>query len=252
MFTAESIGIAVGLALALGIFAFKTAVGEYYFLAVVSSRAKRAAFLAVTLTMYAVLFAAAFAVLETFDLFRFAGDSMKFLQAGTLLHVLLCAGLLAWGVRLLGRRDDEALRASDSRGWLLLAVPCPVCMAAVFLVCAFARMLFPEAGHALRFLVPGFFLAANLGFLLALWGAGKLFALRPLRLTGGVMIFIALYFLLILLVAPQLQNVGKLYSAAVAAGSGPALSWRTVAVMLIPCIALSAGFLLEARKRKER
>lgn len=252
MLTAESIGIAAGLAMALGIFAFKTAVGEYYFLAVVSSRVKRAVFLVAASAMYAVLFAAAFAVLETFDLFRFAGDSMKFLQAGTLLHVLLCAGLLAWGVRLLARRDGEALGAADAKGWLLLAVPCPVCMAAVFLVCAFARMLFPESGASLRLLVPGFFFAANFTFLFALWGAGKLFMLRPLRLTGGVMIFIALYFLLILLVAPQLENVGKLHAAALAAGSGPALSWQTVAAMLIPCAALSAGFLLEARKRKER
>lgn len=252
MLSAESVGIAAGLSMALGIFAFKTAVGEYYYLAVVSSRARRAAFLAVAWGMYAALFAAAFAVLETFDLFRFAGDSMKFLRAGTLLHVLLCAGLFLWGIRLLGRREGETLRAADAKGWLLLAVPCPVCMAAVFLVCAFARMLFPESGGLLRLLVPGFFFAANLGFLLALYGAGKCFKLRPLHLTGGAMVFIALYFLLILLIAPQWQNVGKLYAAATAAGSAPALSWQTAAAILPPLAALSAGFLLEARKRKER
>ena len=95
MFPAESIGIAAGLAMALGIFAFKTAVGEYYFFSVYRSMPKRAVFLAVTWGAYLLLFAAAFIVLEKFDLFRFAKDSSAFLQAGTAIHLLLCLGLLA-------------------------------------------------------------------------------------------------------------------------------------------------------------
>ncbi len=251
MFSAESFGIAAGLAMALGIFAFKTAVGEFYFFSVAPSPARRVLFLAVTQGLYLMLFAAAFVVLEAFDLFALAGDSMKFLEAGTLLHVLLCVGLLIWGVRLLSRREDDALHGIDSRGWLLLAVPCPVCMTAVFLVCAFARMLFPGAGMVLYLGIPFFFLLANLAFLLVLWSCGKWFAIRPLRLTGAVMIVIALYFLLILLVAPQFQDVGKLYAAAGAAGNAFEFSWRTGGVLLALLAAAVAGGLREVLKQKE-
>ncbi len=248
----ELIGIAMGLALALGIFAFKTAVGEYYFFSVTPSPLRRALFLTATWGLYLLLFGAAFFVLERFDLFRFAGDSMKFLQAGTAIHLLLCAGLLAWGVRLLCRRENATLGALDSRGWLLLAVPCPVCAAAVFLVCAFARMLLPQATAMLSWLVPAFFLFANLVFLLGLQAAGKIFALRPLHLTGRMMILIALYFFLILLIAPQFQDAGKLYAAALATGGPTVVSWPLAGLGLLLAIAASAGFLSETLQPKER
>lgn len=252
MFPAESIGIAAGLAMALGIFAFKTAVGEYYFFSVYRSAPKRAVFLAVTWGAYLLLFAAAFIVLEKFDLFRFAKDSSAFLQAGTAIHLLLCLGLLAWGVRLLCHRDGEKTGAADSNGWLLLAVPCPVCASAVFLVCAFARMLFPQYTWQLHFAAPLFFLSANILFLALLWAAGRYFALRPLWLTGQMMIFIAFYFILILLVAPRFQDIGHLYATIHSAENFAGLSPQVVLVCLLTAAAATTGFLLETFKRKGR
>ena len=252
MISAELLGIATGLALALGIFAFKTAVGEYYFFSVSRSRGRSVLFLAVTWGLYLLLFGAAFLVLARFDLFRFAGNSMKFLKAGAAIHLALCAGLLVWGVRLLCRRDAEELSGVDARGWLLLAIPCPVCAAAVFLVCALARMLLPEYTKMLYWLVPAFFLFANAVFLLGLWGAGKAFALRPLQLTGRMMIFIALYFFLILLIAPQFQDADKLYTAALATGNPHGISASAIGICLLLGAAAAAGFLLETLKRKER
>lgn len=250
MHLAESIGIAAGLAMALGVFAFKTAVGEYYFFSVSRSAAKRTVFLSVTLGAYLLLFAAAFLALEKFDLFGFAGKSAHFLQTGTALHLLLCAGLLFWGIRLLCRRDGEAPGKAEAGGWLLLAVPCPVCASAIFLVCAFARMLFPEYAVWLPVAVPAFFLLFNVLFLTALWGGGRFFAFRPLWFTGKMMIFIALYFLLILLVAPQFQDAGHLYAAARSAGSSAGLPWQGIAVCLLAASAAATGFLLETFKYK--
>ncbi len=250
MWTAEVIGIALGLALALGIFAFKTAVGAYYFGAVHRSSGRRLGFAGAMAGLYLALFVAAFVILEKFDLFRFAGDSMKFLRTGVVLHLVLAAGLLVWGIRLLSRRDGECLGRADAAGWLLLAAPCPVCASAIFLVCAFARMLFPESEAVLRIVAPLFFLLANLVFLAGLWLAGKFFALRPLDLAGRMMVFTALYFLLILLVAPQFQEAGKLYAAAAATRqTGPAPE-RVGAVALFAGTAVAAGFLLQNRKRK--
>ncbi len=265
MFTPEVLGIACGLTLALGIFAFKTAVGEYYFLAVTPSVRQRLVGILAMQGGYLLLFAGAFFILERFDLFRFAGDSMQFLQAGVWLHVLLCMGLLVWGIRLLYRRMTaegsgcrEASRqaasgeAMDSRGWLLLAVPCPVCAAAIFLVCAFARLLLPEWHGGLRWAVPGFFLLANGLCLGGLLLAGRIGRLAPLRLTGRLMIGIALYFLLILLLAPRFQEAGKLYATARSGDFATSFGMRGWICLVLLSTAAAVGFGMEKLKRKGR
>jgi predicted transporter len=252
MHLAESLSIAAGLAMALSVFAFKTAVGEYYFFSIYRSTVKRTVFLAATWGAYLLLFVLAFALLSRFDLFGFAGNSSSFLQTGTALHLLLCGGLLVWGIRLLCHRPGETPDKADSNGWLLLAVPCPVCASAVFLVCAFARMLLPEYAAWLPVAVPAFFLLFNILFLVGLLGIGRLFSFQPLWFTGKMMIFIALYFILILLVAPQLQDVGKLYATACAAESTARLTWQIAAVCLLAAVVAAAGFLLETFKRKGR
>ena len=247
MVSAETIGIASGLALALGIFAFKTAVGAYYFCSLPATRRRKTAFLLLTWGLYAALFALAFAAIARFDLFRLAEGSIGFLKSGVALHLMLCLGLLIWGVRLLGRRADETPDAIDSKGWLLLAIPCPVCASAIFLVCAFASMLFPEAAGLLRWLVPAGFFALHALFLLLMMVFGRKSRLAPLHLTGGLMILIALYFMLILLIAPQFQDAGKLYAAARATGGGEG---PRPAVIVAAGLALVAGFVWNLLPRK--
>ena len=213
MFSADMFGLALGLFLALGIFAVKTAVGNYYYLSLPGGWGRKIRFLVLVQLLYALLFCGAFEGLKHLDAFH-AADCVSFLKNGILLHLLLCLGLIYWGVRLLLRKEGETLTGVDSKGWLLLTVPCPVCLSAIFLSCAFALMLFPEWRGRLVWLIPLFFLSVHLFFLLVLAGWGKLFRIRPLELTGRMMILTALYFILILLIAPQFQEAGKLYAAA--------------------------------------
>lgn len=247
MFSAETAGIALGLAMALGIFSFKTAVGEYSFCSRKIPTLKKLRFLLLTWAAYALLFAAAFLLLERIDPFRLAGDSAGFLRIGVVLHLVLCTGLMVWGIRLLCREKSEL--TDPSGGWLLLTIPCPVCAASVFLVCAFARMLFPGALPLLFWTVPLFFLLSNLLFLLFLSGTAKLMKIPPLVLTGRMMILIALYFFLILLIAPQFESAGRLYAVARSSGAGgPGL--RVFIVLLPAAVASAAGFLLNIHPRK--
>ena len=175
MFSADTAGIALGLFLALGIFAFKTAVGIYYRLALPGSPVRKTVFTAVLLAAYTAVFLLAFAVLDRIDLSAMTADLSSFLKNGAVLHLVLCAGLIVWGCRLLIRGDAAAGDRIASRGWLLLAVPCPVCLSAVLLVCAFASMLFPGFSRTLRWFLPVTFLSAALLFLAALGISGRLF-----------------------------------------------------------------------------
>jgi len=241
--TPEMLGIALGLFCALGIFALKTAVGNYYFFSIPGSRGRKIAALFLMQALYAVLFLLGFELLKQVDFFR-AADPGSFLKNGILVHLLLCGGLIWWGIRLLTRRDHAALEGIDSHGWLLLTMPCPVCASAILLVCAFALMLFPGSATHLRWLLPLAFLVFNLIFLALLALLGKICRIRPLVLTGRMMILIALYFILILLISPHFQEAGKLYAAARSAASENWLSGRHLAVPAIAGCALAAGFLI--------
>lgn len=245
MFAAETAGIAIGLALALGIFSFKTAVGEYYLTALPGNSLRKAVILAVLWIAYYALFQAAFFLIRHISLFRIAENSADFLSAGIPIHLLLCTGMVIWGTKLLTAQEEDSKTKIISRGWLLLAVPCPVCAFAVFLVCAFAAMLFPESIGLMQWLVPALFLLSNLVFLLLLHAASKLFRIKPLPLTGSIMILIALYFFLILITAPGMDSAEKLYAAACAASDLPELSWKMLLVCGISTAAMIAGFILK-------
>ena len=242
MSSPEMLGIALGLFCALGIFALKTAVGNYYYLSLPGRGIRKTAVLILMQCAYILLFLLGFELLRRVDFFRVT-DSAAFLKNGVLLHLLLCAGLIWWGSRLLIHQDCGHLDRLDSRGWLLLTVPCPVCASAIFLVCAFALMLFPGSAPRLRWILPLVFLFFNLLFLGLLVLLGRLSGLRPLVLTGRMMILIALYFILILLIAPHFQEAGKLYSAARSAADEKLLSGRALAVPAVAVCALIAGFL---------
>ena len=250
MSSPEMAGIALGLFCALGIFALKTAVGNYYYLSLPGRGIRKTAVLILMQCAYILLFLLGFELLRRVDFFRVT-DSAAFLKNGVLLHLLLCAGLIWWGSRLLVHQDCGHLDRLDSRGWLLLTVPCPVCASAIFLVCAFALMLFPESATRLRWILPLAFLVFNLLFLGLLAVLGKLSRLHPLVLTGRMMILIALYFILILLIAPHFQDAGKLYAAARSAADDDLLSGCAPAVPAVAACALIAGF-LAGRVRTER
>ena len=142
-------------------------------------------------------------------------------------------------------REQEEINRMDSRGWLLLTIPCPVCASAIFLVCAFARMLFPDSVRLLYWLVPAFFLLANAASLLLLWGLQRMSGMNPLHLAGRVMILIALYFILILLIAPQFSKIESLYAAACGAEKAVLLSGRALGIILLVVAAVASGFVSE-------
>lgn len=208
----EWMGIAAGLMLALGIFAVKVALGLHYYFAVCAVPRRRWYFVALTAVMYGLLFGLSFVLISRLDLFRFAADALVFFRWGAVLHLLLSAGLFAWGVRLLSQPEHVVPGRGLARGWLLLAVPCPVCASAIFLISALLLMLYPAWQSVLVLAIPLFFAAV----VMAAWGGLTYWRRRgrhsPLRLTGGLMILIALYFTLILLIAPHFQEAEKLYA----------------------------------------
>ena len=244
----DLLGIGLGLFFALAVFALKTSVGGYHFLALHNGMRKRMIFFICSSILYLMLFAGAFVLIHFYNLFQLAANSIAFLKTGVLLHLILCAGLLVWGFRLLGNCGDCHQDSITKNGWLLLALPCPVCASAIFLICAFASILWPEYDMVVMLSVPAVFFVLNILLLISLASWCRFRNIDPVSLTGKAMIFIALYFILILLVAPQMNEAGKLYSVACSTQGGE-ISWMTVGG---GAFVLAAGFIFETVKQKGR
>ena len=193
----EIIGLLIGLSFSIAVFAFKTAVGEFYFLTGNFRRKEKFLFLSVSTLIYGILFVAAFAVnslLREKSLFLI--QNHNFFQAGIVLHLIVAAGFFLWGVLLLTAEREH----HRSRGWWFLVIPCPVCASAIFLASAFAELL-----------LPGVFFLVNFSVLGILSAAVRKGGLEARGLTGRLMLFVGLYFAGLLLLVPNFDRVEQMY-----------------------------------------
>lgn len=242
--TPEVVSITLGLAFSLGIFATKTAVGQYYFLARQPGKRRRTVFLLLCSALYAALFVLAFALISKFDVLAAAGAKSGLFQAGAAIHLAVSAGLLVWGVLMLIHAPDfqAAAPGRPGKGWLLLALPCPVCATAIFLVSAFLLALFPRSAVLVCAGSAGFFLLVTYLVIGGLFLASARWKASPERLTGQLMIGIALYFFAVILIMPQFQAIEKIYRIAAAPGNAGSLFRPAWLLILAP---LAAGLIYQ-------
>ncbi len=242
----EIIGLLVGLSFSIAVFAFKTAVGEFYFLTGSFRRKEKFLFLSVSTVIYGILFAAAFAVnslLREKSLFLIRNHN--FFQAGIVLHLIVAAGFFLWGVLLLTAEREH----HRTRCWWLLVIPCPVCASAIFLASAFAELLLPDSGWIVRLFVPGVFFLVNFSVLGILSAAVRKGGLEPRNLTGRLMLFVGLYFAGLLLLVPNFDRIEQMYRVVAGSGNGGRASYPLIVFL---GILLTAGWLFQIYKNATR
>ena len=131
-----------GMLMAVGAFAVKAGMGLQYLLSRIQGGPQaRAGVLAAVGLAYFGLFAMCNGIAGLWEGIPPDGAARAILESGMLLHVIASAGLAVWGVHLLRRPDGED---GATRGWLLLVVPCPVCMVVLILSMVAARTFLPE------------------------------------------------------------------------------------------------------------
>ena len=246
-FSPEIIGLLLGLAFSLAVFAFKTAVGESCFLVESENTKRNSLFLLAATAAYGVVFLLVFLLLSFFPGMRqVLMEHSTLFQAGGVLHLLVAAGFLVWGVLLLGTKPDQ--KRNIHGGWLL-ALPCPVCMAAILLAGAFAELLLPESGWLVRLFVPGVFFLVNFSVLGILSAAVRKGGLEARGLTGRLMLFVGLYFAGLLLLVPNFDRVEQMYR--VVAGNesrGDVNYWLVVFLGIL----LLAGWLFQVYRNAKQ
>jgi len=200
-----------GILFSIGIFAVKSGVGIYYVMSrQEKKRAKVLCFSLFALT-YLVVFAAAVGVLIKIDLLRHLASIQSFIKSGMIVHLIMAALMMIWGVVLLKQGNRADFR---SRGWLMLVVPCPVCVTVIFFSAGFLMTCFPDTPKTVAGLL-------YMGFVLINILTMGVIALQQHRrpassesLLGVVMILIAVYFFMSVTVMPQFSDVDKIYRMA--------------------------------------
>ncbi|MEZ0329071.1 MAG: DUF2162 family putative transporter [Dissulfuribacterales bacterium] len=232
----EHTGILAGVIFGLLIFAFKAGIGIAYRLSTVDKAHKKYLLMGSSVA-YLMLFIGISYLVQIMDVTVYLGKLLPMLRTGTTIHIILCVLMAIWGVYLLGKQNagHKAVEAYSDRGidiaihgdrgrflklrtgksvstqaWLVLAVPCPVCMTVILFSLAFLQALFPER----TFLITsGLYLVFMLTVFLTAYGfyCIKDSQNSPETLLAYLMLGVSGYFVLLLVISPQIQGITEVY-----------------------------------------
>lgn len=193
--------LTLGLIFSVGIFAFKSGAGLSYLLKKQKGYRRLLVISAYTLS-YGLVFWLAALLLKRIDFLAHLDTVMLLFKNGMTIHFLLAGLLLLWGFVLMARQES-----GPSHGWLLLALPCPVCFSVILFSCALLQNLLGESRYLFSTLAGGFIMTGLVtAFTLAFFGKA-----RPEHGLGLVMVLASLYFLVSMAVIPQFSNIDKIY-----------------------------------------
>lgn len=172
----------------------------------------RLVFLSVFGISYFLIFMISSYILRTTHIIEYFDTLQTVLQSGIFIHVLMAGLLFIWGIFLLTSKKKHGEHGSHA--WLMLAVPCPVCMMTIFFSAGFLVAFFPSSGHwPVLFAYQGFMGISLVTLLILSFWRGKS-EIYPESMLGGFMIFIAVYFVLAVLIMPQFGDIDKIYRLA--------------------------------------
>jgi predicted transporter len=201
----------LGLVFSLGIFSVKSGCGISY---LVSGRpsllGKATAFALVTAT-YFLLFVGSWHICKSIDLVNHFNRLKSLFESGMVLHVLMAAGTLFWGISLLKGAEDSRLK---SYGWIALVVPCPVCASAIFFITGFLVAFFPADSFSAVLGAYAVYLVTTLLTMAVLALSLRLTNTTPERVLGLAMLFVSAYFFLSVLLAPHFGELERVYRVA--------------------------------------
>lgn len=240
----------LGVVFSLGIFAVKSGIGISYCLAGQQGKRKKAgALLLFALTYFMVYLAAAF-VLQKIDPMRDFPIVQRSMQSGMLVHYIIAGLMTGWGLILLKQRENP-LAASRSRGWLILALPCPVCGTVIVLSLAVFISYFPD--HPLRVVL--LFYLVFMAITMATMGLVQMFQrrspLHPDAFLGGAMLLMATYFLLSATIMPRFSDLDKIYRmACYHTDTTSPNATCVIVVLLLAATAFAAGYGFTSKKTR--
>ncbi len=236
----------LGLTFAVGIFALKTGIGMHYILTQRRSLKGKVLFVCGFAFAYLSMFLISYLILEKINIINYYNALQGLFRSGMYIHFFLAVGLIVWGVYLLKKKG---IRKGESRAFWAMIIPCPVCTSVVFLTTGFLVAYF---SHIAFFAVMGgylFFIAIAFFSMpaLALWKMKS--SVTPEQNLGAAMLFIAIYFILSIIIMPQFSDIDLIYR--IASYRGEKVSVKTGdALFLLTVVSgiFLAGYIIMKRK----
>ena len=241
----------LGLTFTIGIFALKSGVGFHYLFTQKRHSREQILFICGFALTYFLIFSISYLVLKKINMIDYYSTFQGLFTSGMYIHSFLAAGLIIWGIYLLKNKREQQ---ETSRAFWLLIIPCPLCTSVIFLTTAFLMAYFPHIG---LFAVMGaylFFILINFVTILslALWDIKA--DVTPEHTLGKAMLFIAIYFILSIIIMPQFSDIDKIYRIAAYRGEEASMNTKDI-LLLLATIAtfFMTGYLVKRRKiRRER
>jgi predicted transporter len=232
----------LGVLCSVGVFAVKSGVGLSYCFAGAGRMRAKVGSAALFSLMYLLVFAGVGLMLQRVDLVNHLDALQRWLQSGMLVHLVIASLMIGWGVMLLKNSKD---RSGTSRGWLLLAMPCPVCFAVILFSAAILFSYSPE--HVLRtgLLFYLVFMAISLLTPVVVHLLGRRTSGSPDGFLGGAMLLIAFYFLLSATIMPQFSELDQVYRMASYHGETQTVDVRSavkVALLVVAVFLAGCGY----------
>jgi len=227
----------LGLLFSVGAFAIKSGGGLAYIFLQEPGKLKRILIALLFMAGYGMVFCVAAVLLLKVNLMAHIDFLQDFFKSGMTLHFILAALLMVWGINLIKKRHESR---GSTMGWIPLVLPCPVCIIVILLSCGFLNAVYPGR--------PFVFLELYTGFIIVSMGVAVTVAWL-VRKPGGaegflglLMIYIAVYFMLSIIVVPQFSDLDKIYKVSMSE-SVFELSRGKFFLSILTIIALITGFL---------
>ncbi|MBU1170948.1 MAG: DUF2162 domain-containing protein [Proteobacteria bacterium] len=224
----------LGMVFSMGLFAAKGGMGMAFGTLGTRVRFKALGMSAFALA-YALVFLATGLVLRHPDILAHLDEIQNLLQSGMLIHGIMAILMSAWGLVLLKKTSHAE---KQSRGWLLLVVPCPVCAASILFSAAFFLSLFPDRHLSTIIVLYLFFVMTSLIVMVMTKtrpGGNR----SPESLLGGTMLLIAAYFIISVTVMPHVGELDSVYRLARYRSTTP---WPDIVPTLLTGISLTLAF----------
>ena len=237
----------LGLLFSLGAFGIKTGIGLQYAFSRQAARKTRLTSGLLVALAYLAIFAASAMLVRRIDLLQYYKTVSGLMASGMVIHLLMALLLGLWGVSLLRRRGRDE---TASTGWLVLVVPCPVCMTAILFAVGFLAAWFPEKQVVSVSLMYLCFMGLALAAAIAT-ACGQHTAESPEKTLGAAMLLTAAFFLVSIAVVPQFADIDKIYRLAnYQTEKATAVGWKPVFAGITAGLIFIAGFIDAAFKHR--
>ncbi|WP_419655722.1 conserved uncharacterized protein, DUF2162 [Desulfosarcina variabilis str. Montpellier] len=240
----------LGVLFSIGIFAVKSGVGIAY----VAGQKKRAREILWVVLLYALAYGVVFGIAARFlpriDPVRHLAAIQAFIGSGMIVHLALAAVMLVWGVVLLkGDKPSSVIDSGRSRAWLILALPCPVCITVILISSAFLITCFPDHPKIIVFSLYLAFLVVGLASMVLVSRFQAWAMVSSEAFLGSAMLLVATYFLVSVTVMPQFGDLDKVYRLACCPGEEPSTRLsHLMGMVAVAALTFGAGFGVTIKK----